>query len=456
MKSKEKTAAPAPGAHYQKELDREERPIPDFLREIRPDTTGPDTVPIEKYISRDYHEKEIEGVWKKTWQWACREEQIPEAGDTFVYDICGISIVLVRQRSGAIKAFRNVCLHRGRRLCDYNARVSELRCPFHGFAWKLDGDLKTVPTPWDLPHVEREKFSLPEVHVDTWAGFVFVNLDEDPSPLADTLDILPDHFARWDLQDRAIIADVSKIMRCNWKINKEGFLETWHVYATHPQLLASFGAFTSQFDVYDTVGRGMAPLMGDTPALANKPTEQERLNSLTYQYLAGAEGPPVPEGERARDYAATQGRAALKDSIGDKADEYCNSELMDTIAYSVFPNFLLFGGPGVRQMYRWRPYKNRHDMSVMDVVLLAPFDGERPEAAEHRTVGPDESWRVASELGGLALIEDQDATNLEAVQIGLEGASHDEVTLAKYQESLIRHFHRLLDEHVGAIERKTE
>lgn len=450
MNRSEKIKAPEPGSYYQRELDHENRRIPDFLREIKPDISGPDTVPIEKYISRDYHEKEIEAVWKKTWQWACREEHIPEPGDTYVYEICGISIAIVRQKSGAIKAFRNVCLHRGRRLCDYNGRYSELRCPFHGFAWALDGKLKTVPTPWDLPHIDHDNFGLPEVHVDTWAGFVFINMDAEPAPLADTLDVLPDHFGRWNLEDRAIIADVSKVMRCNWKVNKEGFLETWHVYATHPQLLPSFGGFTTQFDVFDTVGRGMAASMSETPALANKPTEQDRLDSLTYQYLAGAEGPRVPEGERARDYSANQGREALKDTIGDKAEEYCNSELLDTIAYSVFPNFLLFGGPGVRQMYRWRPYQNRHDMSVMDVVLLAPFEGERPEPAEHRLVGPDESWRVASELGGLALIEDQDATNLEAVQIGLEGAAHDELTLSKYQESLIRHFHRMLDEHMTA------
>src|SRR5690606_32442576 len=140
----------------------------------------------------------------------------------------------------------------------------------------------------------------------------------------------------------------------------------------------SFGALTSQFDVFGPIGRGMAPLMSDTPSLSRVPTEQERLDSVTYQYLAGAEGPKVPESQRARDYAAQQAREGLRDLVGDRADEYCTPELIDTIAYSVFPNFLLCGGPGVRQLSRWRPWQNRHDMSVMDIVTLAPFKGERP------------------------------------------------------------------------------
>jgi len=438
-----------PGAIYQEELDRDPKPVPAFMREVRPDTDGPDTIAIEKYVSPDYYQREVDAVWKRSWQWACRLEQIPDVGDTYVYEVCDLSVVVVRVAPDEIKAFRNVCLHRGRRLCDYGGNVAELRCPFHGFTWNLDGSFKFMPVDWDLPHVDRERFCLPELRTATWGGFVFINFDAGAAPLEQTLGVLPEHFARWDLENRTIIADVSKVMRCNWKVNKEGFLETWHVFATHPQLLASFGAITTQYDVFGPVARGMAPLMGETPALKRKPTEQERMDALTYQYLAGAEGPKVPEGRRARDYAADQGREALRDQIGDRADEYCNAELLDTLAYSVFPNFLLFGGPGVRQMYRWRPWQNRHDMSVMDVVMLAPFKGERPRPAAHRLVGPDESWRVATELGGLALIEDQDSANLEAVQVGLRGAAHDEVTVTKYHESLIRHFHRLLDERMA-------
>lgn len=153
MSVKVETKGPAPGHYYQRELEADTRPAPEFLRQSSPDMSGPDEVPIEKYVSRDYHAREVEKLWRKTWQWACREEEIPEVGDTFVYEICNMSVVVVRVTPSTIKAFQNVCLHRGRRLCDYASRVTELRCPFHGFSWNLDGSFRAGPTPWDFPHL---------------------------------------------------------------------------------------------------------------------------------------------------------------------------------------------------------------------------------------------------------------------------------------------------------------
>ncbi|MDO8280131.1 MAG: aromatic ring-hydroxylating dioxygenase subunit alpha [Burkholderiaceae bacterium] len=447
MSTPVKIAGPRPGQDYQKELARDSRPVPDFLKLNAPDTSGPDEVEIYKYISREYHDLEMERVWKRTWQWACREEQIPEVGDTFVYDVGPLSVIIVRTAPNEIKAYPNACLHRGRRLVDYDARVTELRCPFHGFAWNLDGSFRSMPSPWDLPHVEREKFGLPECKVDKWGGFVFINMDPKAAPLADTLGVVPEHFSRWDLENRVMIANVSKVMRCNWKVSQEGFLESWHVAATHPQFLASFGAITSQYDVFGPVNRTLSAIMGDsTPMLGRSPSEQEKLDSLTIQYLAGAQGPQVPEGVRARTHSAQQGREYLKTVLGPKAENFCDAELVDSIWYSVFPNFTPWGGPGVRQQYRWRPWGDDPEMSVMDVIVLAPFTGKRPPSAPLRMLGPDQSWREATELGSISLVEDQDAFNLEAVQKGLHMTAAKTVTFSKYQESRIRHFHRLLNE----------
>ena len=77
----------------------------------------------------------------------------------------------MRSNENEIQAYPNACLHRGRKLKDYDGRCSEIRCPFHGFAWELDGDLKDVPAKWDFPHVEAEQFRLPQVKVGV-SGFV--------------------------------------------------------------------------------------------------------------------------------------------------------------------------------------------------------------------------------------------------------------------------------------------
>ena len=152
-----------------------------------------------------------------------------------------MSFVVIRTRSGAIKAYRNACLHRGRRLKDYDGHCSELRCPFHGFAWALDGALQDVPARWDFPHVDDEEFRLPEARVDTWAGFVFINPDPVAEPLAAFVADLAEQFSGWDLARYYKEAHVARIINANWKIAQEAFCEAFHVNATHPQIMPYLG-----------------------------------------------------------------------------------------------------------------------------------------------------------------------------------------------------------------------
>jgi phenylpropionate dioxygenase-like ring-hydroxylating dioxygenase large terminal subunit len=168
------------------------------LRRDQPGYFGEGDVPVERYISREYHELEKKHLWSRVWQFACREEVLSEVGDTEVYDICDTSILLVRAAPGpdGIKGYINACLHRGRALRDGRGRVPELECSFHGFCWALNGKLKRVPSAWDFPHVKPADYSLPEVRVGTWGGFVFVNPDPDCGPLEDFIGELPTFFTR--------------------------------------------------------------------------------------------------------------------------------------------------------------------------------------------------------------------------------------------------------------------
>ena len=445
---------PAPGSYYQKDLAQDSRPVPAALKQVSTDISGPDEVPVAHYTSREHYEREVELLWKKTWQWACREEQIPQVGDTHVYDICNLSILVVRTSPTEIKAYHNACLHRGRRLRDFDGNAEELRCSFHGFCWHLDGRFKSMPTPWDMPHVDCDHFNLPEVKVATWGGFVFINMDPEAAPLEQTLGVVPEHFAPWELEQRCMIANVSKVMRCNWKVAQEGFLESWHVGATHPQLTGSFGVITGQYDVFGPVSRTLSAQMSDTmPYIGRRPSEQEKYDAMSMQYLHEKPQRQVPEGVRARSFTADEARRLLAPVVGEeKADAYSDAELVDSIWYSVFPNVALWGGAGAKMQYRWRPYQNRHDMSVMDVIVIAPFTGERPPAAANRFLGPEQLWSDAPELGALGRIEDQDSYNLEAVQRGLESTVRKTVYLAKYQESRIRLFHRMADALMGGSE----
>ena len=114
---------------------------------------NPNRIPKQRYYDQKFYDLECERLWPRVWQMACREEDIPEVGDHVNYEIAGMDVIIVRNEGGVIKAFRNVCMHRGRKLKEFNGRDEELRCAFHGIAWNLDGTLKQVPCKWDFPQV---------------------------------------------------------------------------------------------------------------------------------------------------------------------------------------------------------------------------------------------------------------------------------------------------------------
>jgi phenylpropionate dioxygenase-like ring-hydroxylating dioxygenase large terminal subunit len=130
-------------------------------------------------------------MWMKTWQMACREEQIPNVGDFYVYDIVGKSLIIVRTGPDEIKALYNSCTHRGRKLVTQGGCRKEFKCPYHGFRWKNDGTFLENPLPWDFKHVSDEQLALPEARCGRWGGFVFVNFDDNAAPLEETLGPIP-------------------------------------------------------------------------------------------------------------------------------------------------------------------------------------------------------------------------------------------------------------------------
>ena len=438
----------SPGASYG-EVSAADRvpPYPSLLVES-PGDLGTADIPVERYTSREFHEREKEGVWRRAWQFACREEHVPNVGDTYVYEICDLSFVLVRSAPDTIKGFWNVCRHRGRRLVDEPCHAEVLRCPFHGFAWNLEGALAHLPSAWDFPQADPEQLGLVPVLVERWGGFVFLNPDLGATPLQEHLGIVVEDFARWRFEDRFVEAHVARIHQANWKVTQEAFMESFHVAATHPQQLVRLGDENSQYDVFGEVNRAIHPSGTPSPLLSWQPSEQEMLDSMLDVRLDEPSPVEVPVGATLRQFAAELGRDSMRDGLGDEVDSLSDSELVDAVLYSVFPNFHPWASYQ-RIVYRFRPYGDRHDVSVMDVFLLSPFVGERPPPAPCRWLGSDDPWTDAPELGITARILDQDATNIDCVQIGLRSAPTPGLVMSQYQESRIRHFHALLETYLG-------
>ena len=442
------TQARSNGISYQQLLDTDSREVPDVLRWESPAYLGDQDYPVTQYTSRAFHELEKEKLWSKVWQFACREEEIPDVGDTAVYDICDWSILVVRSAPDTIKAYYNACLHRGRQLREFSGWTNELRCPFHGFCWNLDGSLRDVPAGWDFPHVyERvDEFFLPEVKVGTWGGFVFINMDPDCEPLESFIGDLGKHFERWPLEKRYKQAHVAKIIRCNWKVAQEAFMEAFHVVATHPQLLAGIGDANSQYDVFGNFSRAITPNGTPSPHINWEPTQQQMFDAMSDRRLDEPPLVEIPDGVTARQMAGLGGREMLRPAIGESADELTDAELADSFYYTLFPNFHPWGAYN-RIVYRFRPYQDEHERCVMECLYLAPWEGEeRPPPAQVTYLTEDDDWTQAEELGFLARVFNQDTFNMPKMQIGLRTMKKPGVTLAIYQETKIRHFHTLLDE----------
>lgn len=426
-------------------LDHDSRLVPDVYRWTNPLPGVALTVPVERYTSREFHDLEVEKVWTKVWQMACRVEDILEPGQFVKYDIADISVLVVRQRDGSIKAHRNVCLHRGRTLKEQDGRADSFQCPFHGITWDLDGTLKHQPCQWDFSHTEMD-WTLRQVQVDTWGGFVFINLDPEAAPLADFLGTLPEHFERWPLEKRYKQVHVAKVLRCNWKVAQEAFMESWHVVATHAQLLPGIGDTISKYDAWGNFSRTLTPNGIPSPHLNWQPTEQEMMDALTDRNLDDDVKVAVPEGVTARVALADGRRAHLVTDLGPEADLLSDAEMCDSMPYTLFPNFHPWGSYN-RTCYRFRPYGNDPGMSIMECMILSPYEGETPPpGAEVRWVETDESWTTVPELGLLARVFDQDDANLPFVQKGLRDGALTEVTFAEYQETKIRHFHMVLEQ----------
>lgn len=425
------------------------RPAPDVLRfESPPSGMGTRDIPVERYFSREWHDREVEKIWKKVWQMACRAEDIPNVGDHIVYEIANESVIVARTASG-IKAFINACLHRGVLLRKAGGCVKAFRCPFHGFTWSLDGELTHVPSAWDFEHVDPVEWKLPTVHVGEWGGFVFINFAENPEPLESYLEILPEHFKDFGMEDRWKAVHIAKILPCNWKLAMEAFIESFHIPVAHPQTTGYVAWDTSQYDIFPGVRHvnRMITLEAVPSTEAGPLPQAETIRQMQRDISFHAGPAEIGPSETIREVFAARTRRKLSRSTGRDMRDTSDAEMLDVIQYMLFPNLVPWGGQGAPICYRFRPYENDPERSVMEIMLLfaKADDGSHPPPPPITWLGIDDSWESVEGLGSAGMVADQDTENLRRIQKGLKATRKPGITLAQYQESRIRHLHQTLD-----------
>jgi len=439
---------------FQELLKQETVPVPDYLAPNHP-TFGDQDLSTDRYASADFHRLEAEKMWTRTWQFVGREEQISRPGDHLIYDIVGHSIIVMRGDDGVIRGFHNSCLHRGRALRMSGGKVRELKCPYHGFTWDLQGRLDSIPCEWDFKHLNKSEQNLPQVRVESWLGFVFINMDENAPPLLEYLDALPQHFRDYAFERSVILAHVQRRVPSNWKVAQEAFMESMHARVTHPQLMTFTADCDSQYDMYgDNISRSVTPMAvpsTHTRGVVEPLVLHDILEESGRMADSDGDAHQLPAGQTTRQYIGELNRTIFGEVSGRDLSHATLAELQDAILYSIFPNTQIWAGYCGNIVYRVIPDGDNHESCLFDVMVLWRHkEGEvPPPPARLNRLPDDQPFSAATELGALGPVFDQDMNNLGAMTKGLRASKKAAVTLASYQESRIRHHHETLDKYLG-------
>lgn len=220
--------------------------------------TTPNRVPRERYYDRRFFELEKERLWNRTWQMACRLQELPKANDFVEYEICDQSVLLVRQGDQSVKGFFNVCPHRATQLAKGAGAFpgGQITCPFHGWRWHSNGASSFIYGEHGFAPecVQPEEIALRECKVEIWGDSVWVNLDANAGPLADSIGPAAAQLEGVAIGNWRVKWWQETILNANWKMAQEAFMEGWHVMRTHPQLTLGAGEATPpdslRYDVY--------------------------------------------------------------------------------------------------------------------------------------------------------------------------------------------------------------
>lgn len=431
----------------------------------------PLTIGVEAYVSEEYVRAEGDKLWAKVWQQVGRVEEIPDVGNFLTYDILDDSIIVMRTAPDKIRAYYNVCSHRGRRLVDTppgardaRGRRKQFVCGFHGWRYDLDGKCTFVSERDDWPcGLTDENTDLKKVNVDTWGGWIWINMDPECESLRQYLEPAATLLDPFQLENFRYRWRRWLVFDCNWKVALEAFMETYHVPFTHPEFnrFTTFGGWSRAQGRHSNIGyeapKGMeenqAKLRsggGDDPRLSTAEMQNfiwENANTNTTQTLVDAANrlaDELPEGttadqvlkhwlESARQHDAERG------VVWPTVDP--ESVAKSGTAWQIFPNFQIGHGQNNMLCYGARPYGYDPDKCIFEVAVYELFpDGQAPETEWEYTPAGDPAWRH---------VLPQDFSNMAAVQQGMKARGFSGPKPNPYRERSIVNLHHNLAKYMG-------
>jgi phenylpropionate dioxygenase-like ring-hydroxylating dioxygenase large terminal subunit len=288
---------------------------PAFRKTTETFKSGAKTLPQRYFVSPEIFAEELQKIFATNWVLVGHQSQLAEPGDYFLAEVVGESLIVAKDQRSTIRAFYNVCRHRGARLCEeQNGHAVAIQCPYHAWSYALDGRLIGAPHMNETPGFDKADFPLQPARLGFWEGFIFVNLSDASPSLEKWFEPLGGKFSPWNLPTLRSAKRIEYDVRANWKLMFQNYSECYHCLGVHPEL--------SKISPYDSAE-----------------------NDLT-------EGPFLGGFMRInKDKSLTMSGSTCALSVGD----FGNEDFRFVFYYSIFPNMLLSLHPDYVMVHQLQP-----------------------------------------------------------------------------------------------------
>ena len=403
----------------------------------------PDRARKERYYDPEFYRLEADQLWSRTWQMACRLEEIPRPYDYATYEILDQSIILVRTEDLRVTAFHNACRHRGVALADAQGTCETgFTCPFHGWCYGPDGKNTFVSkrSSFSQHNLRPEDLDLRPVRCEVWGGCVWINLDDDAPPLRPCIEPFATVMDAWQLEAMHPEWWLSFRLPVNWKLAEEAFMEQYHVIEAHPQLVdpkrfppRDPGTFDprawldAEIRYLHTMSEGMAGMVH-----ASDVAVAEGLRDIE---LPAEPGPAIEAWNLTFNEAVVRWHREQGHVIPD-LNELEATGMNQPMGYC-FPHFFVLPMYSSASSYRFRPLGPEE--TLMEIWSLTRF----PEDHDPERPTPPEPWECDDPR--VPPIPQQDFSNLPRQQRGLHTKGFEYMRFSGQVEGGILNFERTVD-----------
>ncbi|MCH8058788.1 MAG: aromatic ring-hydroxylating dioxygenase subunit alpha, partial [Proteobacteria bacterium] len=420
---------------------------------------GLDVLDPSRYYNPEFMTREWEKLWTRTWLIAGIESDIREPGDYSVFRLGRESFIIVRQENGSVKALYNVCAHRGNELI-HNDRGSlvQFTCSFHSWQYGLDGvnthitDKETIN-----PKLVCKTPRIKEVHCQTHAGLIFINLDDNPPPLKERLGLPEGYLEMYKLDKMRCVRHTFSEWAANWKTGVDAFYETYHLHAVHPETQDVMDDMGVQVDLYP---QGCSRMLVPIAVKTKRQADQEAMNpSLEYMMTEASIDPAQFKGSAREVREAIQrAKRERSDRLGLGYERFTDGQLTDSWATGIFPNVQVGLHPEGAFLMRFMPHPSDPEKFYYDTMTLVhPVDDPDysvpgwmglPEGTDTSgDIRPDTEYTAIGDPPNLGQVLDQDSELLPVVQRGIRSRGFAGAIWGE-QEQRLRHFHKELNRYL--------